>query len=321
MRITFAQATFALLIALPSRSYACDPCALYSASQLHNSEAQSFTVAAFEQYTDFDTAETLPENSIRNGELVKGFSTTQFLVAYQLNADLGLQLNLPLIYRRYDEIEKFRSSSESEFGIGDTSVVGSYSLYQENSPDWALNASTTVGIKLPTGDTGSIESSSLATDATATKHHPISGASGGRILTLGSGSVDYILGLQMFSRYQKVILSGYTQYAIRTEGDFDYEFADDFIWSFGPGYFINLSDQHSVAAKIALSGEHKNKDRLAGHKVIGSDFSNLYIGPELLATFNNISAELGVDFRVSDEDREATIVPEYKVRAGIAYRF
>lgn len=309
-----------------STALACDPCALYNASRLHDSEDGAISIAAFQQYTDYNTAKNLPKNSIRDGELVKSFSTTQLLVAYEATQDLGLQLNLPLVYRRFSELEKFKASSESEFGIGDATIGSNYTLYRENNPDWSIYSAASAAVKLPTGDTGSIKSSTttvaeIQSGATATKHHAITGASGGRVLTLGSGSVDYILGTNAVARYKKLLLSGYAQYAIRTEGDFNYEFADDFLWAVAPGYFINLGHDHSVAAKLALSGESKNKDRLDGHKVIGSDFSNLYLGPEIQVTFGNIATELGVDFRVSSEDRDATVVPELKVRAGFSYRF
>jgi len=307
---------------------ACDPCALYNASRLQGHSADTFTLSISEQYTNFDRSEDSKENSVRDGEFVRGFSTTQFALAYDATERIGVQLTLPLVARRFDEIKQFRNSTESDAGLGDLSFVGTYSFIDYKDQDWAVIAGFTGGLKFPTGDTGVLEDvseedhSDLLTERLVLKHHQIGTASGGRALTFGTGSYDYILGLNLLSRYQRYLLISSAQYTIRTEGDFNYEFADDFLFSMGAGYYFLLDHDFTAAGLVMLSGEYKGKDHLNDEIVSGSEVSNLYLGPELLFSVNSrIGAEVSLDFRVTDEDEGSTVVPETRIRASLSYRF
>jgi hypothetical protein len=310
----------------PNIVIACDPCALYVASRVYGHEPKTLTLGVYEQYTDLK--ENTSANLMRDGEIVKSFSTTQLFAAYDLNSRLSIQLNLPVIYRRFDKIEQFRRSSKSETGFGDISLIANYSPVVERELDRTIILGFTGGVKFPTGDTGSIESIKSSINSSeeplhhVLKHHPVSGASGGRILSLGTGSFDYILGANFFTRYEKLLFSGYTQYTIRTEGDFNYEFADDFLWSIGPGYFFKVEHDSSWALRLNLKGEHKGRDKFEGDKVNRSQFSNLYLGPQLLFTVSeNISGEVSFDYAISNHTNDSLVDSRFKILAGVAYRF
>ncbi len=315
------------LLTTASTAFACDPCALYNVSRLQGHSPGAFTVSLSEQYTNFDRANSSPENSIRDGELVRGFSTTQVALAYDLTKEFGIQATLPLITRRFDKIEHYRSETKSDEGIGDASLVGTYSFINYRTSESMLVVEFTAGIKIPTGDTGVLKDVSTEEDEEAVersflKHHQIGSASGGRALTFGTGSYDYIVGLNLISRYQRYLAVSSAQYTVRTEGDFNYEFADDFLMSAGAGYYLALGDDFTLAGIVVLTGEFKGKDHLDSELVSGSNVSNLYVGPQLLFTLNEaIGGELGVDFRVTDEDEEATVVPTTRMRASMSYRF
>lgn len=299
-------------------AWACDPCALYNASRLENRSAGSLNLSLSEQYTNFDKADSLDEESAQEQELVKGFSTSQFGLAYDFSDKLSLQFTLPLIARSF----KHGAEDETDHGIGDISLIGNWSFLNYESGDFLSIAGASAGFKLPTGETDVLENLANENEEELFKHHPIASASGGRALTFGSGSYDYILGLNFYSRYQRYLLLSNLQYTIRTEGDFDYEFADDYLFSFGPAYYFLLENDFTVAGGVMLSGEFKGKDKQESELVSGSQISNYYIGPQLLFTIDdNLSAELSFDFRISGEDLNATVVPETRLRAGLAYRF
>ena len=54
------------------------------------------------------------------------------------------------------------------------------------------------------------------------------------------------------------------QYAIRTEGDFGYQFANDWIWYGGPGVYLVLGGKSTLAFQAVVSGESKGQDTIDG---------------------------------------------------------
>ncbi len=322
----FVLGIFFTSLLFATSAWACDPCAIFNAARLDGHEPNSWRVSLGEQYTNFKKGKSYPENSFRNKELVKGFSNTQFALSYDFSEVLGLQLSIPLISRYVEEIKDYQTSNNWDAGLGDISLIASYSPVHIKKLDWTVLTGVSAGIKLPTGDTGVLEEISADPDAQVKaqflKHHPVGSTSGGRALTYGSGSYDYIMGANNLLRYQNFLLLSNIQYTIRTEGDFNYEFDNDLIWAVLPAYYLLLEHDYTVASGLGLSGEHKGKDRLAGSELDGSDISNIYLGPELILSFKGkYSAQIGFDFRVSNKDREADIVPENRVRASLAYRF
>lgn len=310
-----------------SAAHACDPCALYNASRLQGHSEGTVTLAISEQFTEFDRASGFQDNSVRDGEFVEDFSTTQFTVSYDLTERFGLQGNIPLLARRYDNVEQFRSSEESDAGLGDASLIGTYSFVDHKTSDWTVIAGFSGGIKLPTGDTGELgdvvaEEEQEEGLIPLLAHHQVTSASGGRALVFGSGSYDFILGLNFLTRYQRYVAISNLQYTIRTEGDYNYQFANDLIGSIGTGYYFLLEHDHTVAGLISLYGEFKGKDHLNGELVTGSQVSNLYLGPEAIVTLGeNVGVSAGLSFRITGEDVNATVVPDTRFTASVSYRF
>lgn len=309
-------------------AFACDPCSLYNAARLQGLVPGTFSMAVSNQYSTFDRPKGTQENSTRNGEFVREFSTTQVAAAYDFNQEYGLQVTLPVITRIYDQVKDYRYDTKSESGIGDLLLTGRYSFLNIREADWSIIGGVSAGLKLPTGDTGTLgevkqEEEPAETQSANLRHHTaVASASGGRALTLGSGSIDYLMGANLFLRKGRMLLLTDLQYMIRTEGSFDYEFANDFIWSTGPGYYLYLDDHNFVATRFAVTGEFKGADKLDGNRVAGSSFSNYYMGPEVLFNIgSNISGQLGVDMRTTSEDAGASVVPEMRIRSALSYRF
>lgn len=319
-------------------AHACDPCALYNTSKLNGPSEQSFTLAVSEQFSSYDRTDAGSGN-VRDGEFTREFSTTQLTGGYDVTEQFGVQVSVPLIIRRFTERRRFQDSSDSETGIGDIAIFGSFTPIARRSVAQSLFVTLTTGIKLPTGDTGSLSDSIQADDTADSSepdedpaarnilqlaHHTVStsGAGGGRILSIGSGSFDYIFGASVSGRRDRLFYLAAIQYTIRTEGDFNYRFDNDLVWSSGPGVYALLDDDYSLAVRAGLSGEHKDKDTLNGVEVAGSQLSNIFAGPELLATFgSHWTGELALDLPISTDTTDATLETDWRVRAGLGYRF
>jgi hypothetical protein len=312
-----------------SSAFACDPCALYNASRLQGHSEETLTLAISEQFTEFDLANGVKENSVSDAEYVKDFSTTQLTLAYDLTERFGIQANLPVIARRYTDVENFRTSEDYDAGIGDASLAATYSVVDYRDTDWSAIVGVTGGVKFPTGETGLLNQVVNDEERGANEgivqllaHHQIGSASGGRALVFGTGSFDYILGLNFLARYQRYFTISTAQYTIRTEGDYGYKFANDLIGSIGGGYYFLLEHDYTAGALMVLYGEFKSKDDLNGELVSGSQYSNLYLGPEFISTWGeNFGFQAGVSFRVTGEDVNATVVPDVRLLASISYRF
>lgn len=309
---------------LVSPANACETCAAFQATSLRERKAESWNVALSEQYTDYQRAGAgVPNSVLRDGELLKSYSTTELDVSYDLSNSFGIELSLPFIVRTFEERSAYRSDDETESGLGDSSLLVSVSPYSDRQIEHAVHTSVYAGLKLPTGDTGSLgdQLDEGRVDRLGVKHHTAGGVQG-RILSLGSGSWDTFAGFAALGRVDRSVLLVSGEYAIRTEGDFDYRFANDFVWSAGPAYYLLLDDDFSLALQALVSGEHKGKDVQAGAKVDGTAATHLFAGPSLfLASGGRLSAEIAVELPFYTDDPGAAVVPELRVRGALVYLF
>jgi hypothetical protein len=312
----------ALSLCLVSSAFACYPCSLFNVSKLQGVESSKFSFSINDSYSSYDKAQDLDYKENRDGEFVRDYNLAQLGLSYGLSDAVSLDFYLPVINRNSDQVEGLRVSSEKDSGVGDMILGSSLDIYSPSGDNWFFKSTGILGIKLPTGDSGTL-GSSINESSTQTRHHPASGSSAsGRNLVFGTGSVDFIMGLGTFATYEKFLFLGTLQYTAKTEGDYDYKFADDFLWSAGSGYYLSIEDKHTLALAAILSGEQKSKDSIGSELVQGSQFSNLFLGPSLLITLQNrLGAELGFDFRVTGEDVDSVVVPEWRLKAQLSYNF
>lgn len=309
---------FTSVVAL-SQSFACDPCALYSALNANQVKTGSIYLTMFEQLTTFEKGNEDAYYSLKNGEIIKEYSTTQFNLSYGVSESFTFQLSVPFVTRFYDKVENYKSRATSDAGFGDMTILTQYSETFSLDSGLKLIPSLYAGIKLPTGDTGSLGQD---TAGTTSKHHTITGATGaGRVLTFGSGSFDYPIGGSLTLNKDRIILPLGAQYTFRTTGSFDYRFQDDLFWYVNPGYFILLDDDYTVTLNGFLSGENKGADERNGERVSLSSFSNLFFGPSIGISLNsNFSGEIAFQKRLTDKDN-GIIVPDNRFRLALGYRF
>jgi hypothetical protein len=284
--------------------WACDLCAIYSAQEAQGNGRGLFSGVA-EQFTYFGTLQNNGKEEPNDGDYINS-SISQFFIGYNFNNRVGLQFNLPVIYRTYGSA----TAQGSDFGIGDVSLAGNFLIYRKSELDWSFNWTGLGGIKFPTGNSSWLGRPDFAPGI------------GGHDLALGSGSFDGLLGTGFSVRWQRVFFNGQMQYAIRGEGDFQHRYANDWTWSGGPGVYLALKDDYTIALQFTTSGESKGKDTFAGVPDNDSAETIVYVGPEINFTWSeNLSAHIGADLPVSIENSGEQVVPDYRIHAAVTWRF
>jgi hypothetical protein len=111
-------------------------------------------------------------------------------------------------------------------------------------------------------------------------------------------------------------------YSIRSCGDFDYRYANDLSWEGGPGVFILFNETWTAALRFVVSGEDKGLDEFRGGKAEDTGITSVYVGPQLNVTWSDhLSAHVGVDLPVLLDNTAVQIVPDYRIRGAITWRF
>lgn len=311
----FAYPALAAALVAP-RLFGCDFCAIYSATEARS--GKGFYGGIAEQFTHFGTTQEKGHEVANDTGQFLDSSITQFLLGYNFTERFGLQFNAPIIDRSFLRPEGLAMQHGTESGIGDVSLVGNYVLYRHRTELTTLTWNALAGVKFPTGNTSRIkEEFSEVTIPGA----PESGIHG-HDLTLGSGSYDGIVGTSFYGRYERAFFSAAVQYDIRSEGDYHYRFANDLTWSGGPGWLLILSEDYTLSLQANISGETKGRDTFNGERAGDTGITAVYAGPEFSFTWHEtMAAELGADIPVSIDNTAFQVVPDYRIRAAVTWRF
>jgi len=293
---------------------ACDLCAIYSANQARGEIGKGPFAGLAEQFTHFGTLQQDGDKVPNPTGQYLDSSVSQLFGGYNFNESVGVQLNLPLIYRSFKRPELTGIDRGTVSGLGDISLIGHLQAYRRETKNFTFSWSLLGGMKFPTGDDERIKEE-LGPEAPESGIH-------GHDLTLGTGSFDGIIGTGFFTRWKKFFLTAATQYTIRTEGSFDYQFANDLTWAGGPGFFLLLRDKYTLALQAIVSGEVKGRDTFQGEKTEDTGVKAVYLGPQLSFTWSEkLSVEAAVDLPVSIYNSSFQAVPDYRVRAGLTWHF
>lgn len=287
---------------------ACDLCAIYGAMEAQGSTGQGFFAGLAEQYTYFNTFQSGGHDAPNpDGEHLHSLISQAF-VGYNFNERFGLQFNLPVIYRDYSKT----GAHGSVTGIGDVSLLGNVQIVELTGNDATFRWTGIGGVKFPTG----------STDKLNPAEPEFADGIGGHDLTLGSGSYDGVVGTGFFAGWRRLFFSGFMQYAIRTEGDFNYRFANDWIWYGGAGYYLVLGEKDTLALQAVVSGETKGEDTIGGVATDDTAITSVFLGPQLTYSWSaRLSAQLAGDLPVSIVSSGQQIVPNFRIRAAVTWRF
>ena len=330
------------LSALTSSS-ACDLCGCYT-PQLETMPPMDLVrpvtaggyAAIGEQFTHFGTLQ-IDGHEVANptGQYLNS-SITQLVAGYSINSRFALQINLPIIYREFKRPEGFAIDRGTETGPGDVSLLlktvayhypsatrkkfdvsGKNPVAVEQEPDFSASVVFLTGIKFPTGDTDRIKEEFEEIEVPGAPESGIHGHD----LTLGTGSYDGIFGEQFSLRYKSFFFEADIQFTLRGDGRHQYDFANDLIWSGGPGYYVIRNRETIVGLQLVISGEHKDVDRFRGEKAEDTGVTSVFIGPRLVVSHGQFSAEIAGELPVSIDNTALQIVPEYRLRAAISVNF
>ena len=286
----------------------CDLCAIYGAMEAQGGSGQGFFAGLAEQYTYFGTFQSGGHDAPNPDGAYLNSLISQAFMGYNLNERFGVQFNLPFIYRDYAKT----GAHGSEAGIGDVSLIGNVRLFQMLTEATTFRWTALGGIKFPTGDTDKLNPA--APDFAA--------GIGGHDLTLGSGSFDGLLGTGFYARWKRLFLTGSMQYAVRTEGDFGYQFANDWTWLGGPGAYLVMRHDCTLALQAVVSGESKGQDTINGVATDDTAITSVYLGPQLTFTWTDrLSAQIAADLPVSIVSSGDQLVPGCRIRAAVTWRF
>jgi len=306
----------------PRPAAACDVCAVYTATEMGETRT-GFRLGVAEQFTFFNTLKQDGEEIDNPADEYVNSSITQLLFGYRVTPRLGLQLNLPVIARQFRRLDHHGNVTHgNEDGFGDMSLIGQYLAWSDVRETTTFSFSVLGGVKFPTGD-----SSRLGEELEEGHHHEDGDAhveSGvhGHDLTLGSGSFDGIIGASVFWSWRRLFVTAATQFAIRSEGDFDYQFAHDLTWTGGPGVFALLAHGYSLGLQAVLSGETKGKDTQQGERLDDTGITAFYVGPGINFTWGtSLAADVALDVPVVQDNTAVQIVPDYRIRGGLTWRF
>jgi hypothetical protein len=252
---------------------ACDLCAVYAATEAQGGREQGGFGGVAEQFAYFNTLQVNGHDVANDGDQYIKSSLSQVFAGYNFNDRIGVQFNLPIIYRAYG----YGPARGSELGVGDVSLLGNARLFEKLTEDFTFNWTALGGVKFPTGATGHLNPNVP----------DFSPGIGGHDLTLGAGSYDGLLGTGFYARWKRVFLAGAMQYAIRTEGDYGYQFANDWTWFGGPGVFLLLGDKHTLSLQAVVSGESKGQDTLPGMTLNDTAVTIVYLGPQINYTWSS----------------------------------
>ena len=336
-RNRYLQAGLMAAILLASRAaWACDMCAVYTATEAQITRT-GFRVGVAEQYTPFNDLQDAG-NPVPNpaGEFINS-SITQFVLGYAPAPRYGIQINVPYIYRGYRKNQTGGPVNGHVTGAGDLSIIGHAILYEYL--DIALLGHFQVygGLKLPSGSTALLgEEVQALPDPCAgippefcTARRPTPRHSGGvpsgvhgHDLTLGSGSVDVVLGANTFWAYDRWYAMANAQYILRTPGTYDYQFANELSVVGGPGVFLITDHRFTLGVQAFVGCDTKGNDTLAGKSTGDTAMTSLYAGPAVRATVQQwLTAEVAVDIPVIQNNSGLQLVPEYRVRGAFMMRF
>ncbi len=320
------------LTAIPSLVRACDSCGcefcspdtlnlgVYPAGSNPTEYWTSHLFAELaEQYTDFGTLRNVPDGVLT--DQYEYSSQTQFILGYQFNSTLNIQVSLPYIYRTYRiEDDAGQLVNGQVNGIGDLRIVVNYIPVHAEAADWDYSWRVSGGVKLPTGDASLLDlespnyagNSPLASDNSSV---------GGHDVALGSGSYDGILGTGVDARYERAFFNADVDYSIRGTGRAGYRYSNEIGWSAGPGLYLWRDATHSLGLQFRASGEYKAADTVQGQLTDDTFVSTVELGPNLIFKWSDVlSAHLQVEVPIIQRyDPGFQALPTFRMKAGVEF--
>ena len=173
-----SKITLLSILALTSRTFACDLCGCYTPRlEVVHEKPFNFFAGIAEQFTHFGTDRCNGDKVDNPTDQHLDSSITQAIAGVKFWQNrLGVQANVPFIYRSYRRPEGFEIEHGDESGLGDVSLLANFVVFKTDTghrtesggfskdgkrpalaargePDFSASFNLIAGIKFPTGDT------------------------------------------------------------------------------------------------------------------------------------------------------------------------
>lgn len=289
---------------------ACDVCATHVAPIPAHAVGR-FSASMFGQYSSFDPTAEEPE-SYRS-------HTTQFGVGYRFDEKWSVQLGLPYLDRRLDD--------RTEAGAGDLTAVATCRLRSSVDHKGIRFIDVYAGLKAPTGDSDALaDEQPVAIDSGEPGHEHVATdpeeSGEGHHLALGSGSWDGLLGVHAQHMMGSWVGLADAQYVVKTEGDYDYEYGDEFTWRIGGQYVAIPDGQKLLAVGVDLTGEISGDNKVRGETQADTGKTATYLGPALsFALKERLTIAAAYDFPILGGDEGLHGAADERVRASVSFLF
>jgi len=337
--MTLRVVVVALAILIPvARS--CDLCAIYRAGDARGETSTGLLLIVAEQYIPYRTSQyngtkvTPPDPSYVDS------SITHLVAGYNFTPRFGVNLNVPLTHLSFDRTDLRYSLTAppvryteqgTEFGIGDVAMIGRVTVLQQNEMDRGYAVNVLAGVKFPTGNAGRLQDEvdqariyqSLLPPGTP--HDPL-GHSISSVhqssLALGSGSFDGIFGVTASARWDRWFVNGQAQYYLRTEGEAGFQYGNELIVSGGPGVYLLLDKSYTLSVQVNATFDTTARDQILGQASDQTGMTAWYLGPAFNFTWGSqLNLYAGVDAPISIDNNGYQVVPNYRLNAGVSWRF
>lgn len=314
---------------------ACELCAIYSASSARGESSSGFSFNVTEQYVSQNTTQIEGEELVGFPFLSDAYlntSWTHFVPGYNFTPQFGINVSVPYVYREFRRTEfpttgGIIDEEGNEDGIGDMALIARFAPIQKIEANYSLRLNLMAGIKFPTGDTerldDEVDRAKADRDLFGPGHnHSSVGGIHQHDLTLGSGSFDGIFGVAFTGRWKRFFFNKQLQYYLRTAAR-DYEYADMFIASGGPGVYLIMDDAWTASVQGNVYYETSGADLLIGQRNIHTGMAAWYAGPQLnLTVGEHFSFNIAGEMPITDiYNRGLQTVVDYRVHGGLTWSF
>ena len=306
---------------LASRLAACDFCAC-ELPEMGLGNHTGWHVSVSEQFTHFGTLQQ-DGQTIANpaGEYLDS-SITQFVIGYDFAHALGVQLNVPLVYRSFQRWHNGALDKGSVSGVGDVSFLAHWAPIRIQRSDFLASARFFAGLSLPTGASSRVLEEAAEGGGGEGEAPTLASGIHGHDITLGSGSTSGLFGFDTRVQWKRLFLTAGIEAVVHTKGARGYTFADEMNFHGGLGAFLVDGDSFNLALSAECTGSSKGQDVFQGVRATDTSSTVVYLGPQIAANWGKrYHAEVGVKFPVLRENSGVQAVPDYRVSATFGVRF
>ncbi len=304
--------------------HACDSCGCHSPPELGDVHT-GWSVGIYEQVTWFNTAKDEGEGMANPYGQWEHSSTTQAIIDYRFNDEFSVTAFIPYISRSYRRVDQNTTTGAvyNEFGtvagLGDSSLLVSYRPYRYANANAALSTTLQAGVKAPTGDPSQLQGEEPGSTV-GDQYGP--SLIGGHDVALGDGAWDVELGGNAIARVDRWFASAAVFWIYHTEGAYFYRFANELSGGISVGYFLQMEARNHVGLQLNLTGDTKGHDWVAGQETPDTANHNVFLGPELTVLHDStLTAMIGFDLPIYEHNSDAQLVPTWKIRGSVGWRF